>query len=374
MGMSASQARLLSLTARMHDLEFQAQGIQYSKLDLVDSKQAEYDKYLEALDSTKFQMAVVTGTGKEYHDITYTNMISANVGGGIHSMYIITDSAGRIFLPEQITSKIGGETANIDPIKSSINPLKADGTEKTVDEKLEEYIVKVARNRVYQNGVDKNGNTLSSDADYVNAMKADGNYSYWKSQYFSDFPDEQDFMLAVAKNYLYSNRLDLSENEDFINEMRNDGNYSYWKGVYRQIAGYTEDDGNIVKGRGYSIISRENAVDRGWLEKALNSGEAQLYKMTREESFFDNGDKVNIFAETSLSVDPDLAEVSNEELIAQASVEYERAIKDIDGKETKLDLQLARIDQQHNALKTEYDSVKQIVSKNIDRSFKTFNA
>ena len=39
MGMSASQARLLSLTSRLHDLEAQAQGLQYTKLDLVNLKQ-----------------------------------------------------------------------------------------------------------------------------------------------------------------------------------------------------------------------------------------------------------------------------------------------------------------------------------------------
>ena len=78
--------------------------------------------------------------------------------------------------------------------------------------------------------------------------------------------------------------------------------------------------------------------------------------------------------ETSLGSDPDLAEVANTELIEEASVKYERAIADIDAKETKLDLQLAQIDTMHNALKTEYDTVKQIVSKNIDRSFKCFNA
>lgn len=296
MGMSASQARLLSLTSRMHDLEFQAQGIQYSKLDLVDSKQAEYDKYLDVLDSTKFQMAVVTGTGKEFHDITYTNMISSNVGGGIHPMYIITNASDQIYLPEQIASKIK-------PMPNSL----------------------------------------------------------------------EDFLEIVAKNYLYSSRMDLNTKEEYIAEMRNDGNFNYWQAVYYQIGGYKDDNGDIVSGRGFAAISRENAVDRGWLEKELNSGSARLYKLTKEESLF-NENKINIFAETSMSVDPDLVEVTNQELIDKASVEYERAVKDIDAKETKLDLQLARIDQQHNALKTEYDSVKQIVSKNIDRSFKTFNA
>ena len=50
------------------------------------------------------------------------------------------------------------------------------------------------------------------------------------------------------------------------------------------------------------------------------------------------------------------------------------SIDDVDAKETKLDLKLAQIDTQHNALQTEYDSIKQIVSKNIERSYKTFNA
>ena len=75
MGMSASQARLLSLTARMHDLEFQAQSIQYAKLDLVNSKSDVYDEYMDVLDSTKYQMTVLTPNGKEFQDVTYSNII-----------------------------------------------------------------------------------------------------------------------------------------------------------------------------------------------------------------------------------------------------------------------------------------------------------
>ncbi|MBO6271556.1 hypothetical protein J6O48_02110 [bacterium] len=303
MGMSASQARLLSLTARMHDLEFQAQAIQYSKLDLVDSKSEVYDEYLEALDSTKYQMAVVTADGNKFQDITYTNMIMSNTGG-VHSMYIITGPKGEVLLPEQIAAKLGPSPSNQD---------------------------------------------------------------------FKEFPNFDDFMLTVAKNYLYSSRLDITEDNEYISEMKSDGNYDYWKGVYYQIIGYNDEKGTPIAGRGFSPISRENATDRGWLEKALNSGECQLFKMTKETISVDNG-KMNIFAETGLGVDQDLAEVSNTELIEMATIEYEKAIKDIDSKETKLDLQLSHIDQQHNALKTEYDAVKQIVSKNIDRSFKSFNA
>ena len=378
MGMSASQARLLSLTSRMHDLEFQAQGLQYSKLDLVDLKNDEYDEYMSVLDSTKYQMAVITPTGKEFQDITYTNMIMSNTNA-VHSMYTITNSkTGQVLLPEQIASKLGPDPKNMDPLKSAISTTKPDGSQKTVDEKLNEYLVSVAKTRLYKDGKDKNGNVLSSNDSYLEAMKSDGSYTYWRSQYFQDFPDKDDFMLVVAKNYLYSGRIDLDSDESFIAEMKRDGNYNYWNGIYYQIIGYDDEKGNPVAGRGFCAISQQNAVDRQWLADALNSGEVQLFKMTSNTSSFIDANqikqKVNIFAETSMAVDTELTEVANEELIAKATVKYEKAIEDIDVKDTKFDLQLAKIDSEHNALKTEYDSVKQIVSKNIDRSFKTFNA
>ncbi len=370
MGMSASQARLLSLTARMHDLEFQAQGLQYSKLDLVNSKNDVYEEYLDTLDSTKYQMAFLTTDGKEFRDITYTNMISSQIDG-VHSMYtVVNANTGQVFLPEQIASKLGPDPHNKDELREGLDPNVDDGSGLTHEEKLEAYLLRVATQRLYPEGVDSKGEPIS---DYIQTMKNEGKYSFWKAQFYNELPEEGDFLLVVAKNYLYSSRIDLESDSDYINEMRSDGNYDYWKAVYHQIAGYVDDDGKIYTGRGFCPISRENALDRGWLEETLNSGDAQLFKLTKSNSLF-QGDKINIFAETSLATDTELAEVQNDELIRLAEVKYEKAIQDIDEKETKLDLRLSRIDAQHSALKTEYDAVKQIVSKSIDRSFKTFNA
>lgn len=373
MGMSASQARLLSLTSKLHDLEYSAQALQYTKFDLVASKQDIYDEYLDVLDSTKYQMSVLTYNGNEFQDISYINMVSSSAGN-LHSMYIITNTkSGQVYLPEQITSKIGDNTREKDPLKEAVSLYKADGSEKTVDEQLSEYLVSVAKTRVYKDGTDKSGNRLSTDADYLNALRNDGAYSYWSSRFFGEMPSEEDFMMVVAKDFLYSSRIDISEDADYISQMKKDGNYDYWKEVYSQITGYEDENGNPVRGRGFCTISRENAVDRGWLEETLNSGDTQLFKLTKQSSLLGKG-KVNIFESTGLAEDPDLVEVKNEELIAQAEVKYEKAVKDIEVRESKLDLQLSRLDAEHTALKTEYDSVKQIVSKNIDRSFKSFNA
>ena len=51
MGMAASQARLLAITARIHDVEAQAQAIQNAKIQLSTQSDQVYNNYLEALDA-----------------------------------------------------------------------------------------------------------------------------------------------------------------------------------------------------------------------------------------------------------------------------------------------------------------------------------
>ena len=51
MGMSASQARLLTLTNRLHDIEYKAQNIQAQKLALATQQDALYQEYCDALDA-----------------------------------------------------------------------------------------------------------------------------------------------------------------------------------------------------------------------------------------------------------------------------------------------------------------------------------
>ena len=57
MGMSASQARLLSLTTRMHDIEFRAQNIESQKIALATQQDELYEDYCAALEATKIKVA-----------------------------------------------------------------------------------------------------------------------------------------------------------------------------------------------------------------------------------------------------------------------------------------------------------------------------
>ena len=70
MGLSSSQARLLNLTARMHQIEYKAAKLEAQKMQMTKESTRVYEDYLEALDKTKVQYKVLTTDGSvTYRDI-----------------------------------------------------------------------------------------------------------------------------------------------------------------------------------------------------------------------------------------------------------------------------------------------------------------
>lgn len=53
MGMSSSQARLLNLTSRMHQIEYKAAKLEAEKLQMANESSRVYNEYLEALEAQK---------------------------------------------------------------------------------------------------------------------------------------------------------------------------------------------------------------------------------------------------------------------------------------------------------------------------------
>ena len=75
MGMAASQANLLSITSRMHDIEYKAQNIESSKIELATQKDELYQDYCDKLDAKKIQVAYgMNGLQRSYVDATFGNV------------------------------------------------------------------------------------------------------------------------------------------------------------------------------------------------------------------------------------------------------------------------------------------------------------
>ena len=73
MGLSSTQARMLTLTARQHACEYNAQRIEAEKLQLANESDKLYNEYLARLDTVKLQYKYIDDDGNRlYADATFT--------------------------------------------------------------------------------------------------------------------------------------------------------------------------------------------------------------------------------------------------------------------------------------------------------------
>jgi len=78
MGLSSSQARLLNLTSRMHDIEYKAQNLEAQKLEMSNESTSVYQEYEDALNKQKVQIKFVGSDGSsEYKDASFSSVVSS---------------------------------------------------------------------------------------------------------------------------------------------------------------------------------------------------------------------------------------------------------------------------------------------------------
>ena len=112
MGMAASQGRLLFMTARLSNNEFEQQSVAYSKQRLAETSQLANDKYLEALNATSYQILVgYNGTDANFENVTYSQLTGPN-NVAVGKQYIVQDRDGKILVTQAIADAF--EKANGD--------------------------------------------------------------------------------------------------------------------------------------------------------------------------------------------------------------------------------------------------------------------
>lgn len=129
------------------------------------------------------------------------------------------------------------------------------------------------------------------------------------------------------------------------------GDASYYINLYNKMA------------QGYVTISSDNASSKDWMSSQITSGNLLLQKYLngdwQDSSWSSNTDIVKQSADTSETT--------------KAESEYEADMAKIKTKDSRYDLELKNIDTEHSAIQTEIDSVKKVIDKNIERTFKTFD-
>ena len=105
MGMAASQARLLCITARIHDVEYQAQSILNAKMQLSNLSDKAYQEYNAALDATTLTINTINVDNGEKSTVpaTFNNLCSRNkltIANG--KDYAIRNSKGLLLVEDDI--------------------------------------------------------------------------------------------------------------------------------------------------------------------------------------------------------------------------------------------------------------------------------
>jgi len=329
MGMSASQARMLSLTARMSDLEFSGQSISNSKIRLSQQSQDATKAYQDALNELK--LTVNNGTANI--DATAYNLTTYGVISSTDKQRFLTDSSGKILVTEKVAN-------------ASMSSQNVTSTSY--------YLKNVINGTGYQNAEDY----LRADLGYSTkdeAIAAGRTYDAEQVTYYKSlYSGAEEFMNALGYT------ADPSQTADDADPKYDSGAVKYYTTVLEQIlenGSYNPGDANMKNSE--------------WLYNQLNSGEIFLTELGQDDVDNDGDrDWENI---SWSSGDSSITTVKDTTGAAKAEAQYETVMAQIQAQDNRFDLELKSIDTEHAAIQAEIDSVKKVIEKNVDNTFKTFN-
>lgn len=440
MGLSASQARLLSLTARQSNLEYEGQQINQQRTTLSNESSNYYNSLLE-------MEVPVPPSSNDYTKIVYTFTIGGNKAtidetlpqedGNGNTTYIIS------YTTELSTIGVQENTS----YKTAASAKKTEGAVKEYngpfDEKDTYYLSTM--NRVSQDELSELKKTAGTQAYVLGAVGnaddadtiiigADG-YQISKDQYkaIKDADKKKcSFYIPDDGKDVNKQRYVLSyaqiPNEKTFNEYKNDNTNKHKSMIFRYEEG--NDKGfysyKASSGNDYTVV--DSKYEEAFINAGLNNNDYYQYEASSGIRFVKREDvegNLNNQSRTITTFAVSTIDVTKKNTLSGASVEFDSSgrissitdeegntytmtastetdnqayddaynqyeynqyvydqkqteinanIEILQAQDKSLELRLSTLDTQHSAIQTELEAVKKVMSKNIDNSFKTFNA
>lgn len=104
MGLSSSQARLLSLTAQQHNIEYKAQHIMNQKLSLATEQDEAYKTYCDALDATAYKVNFGTVNNQKMVDANYSSLCKYS-DARARNYVMVDNKSGLVIVDEDMAAK-----------------------------------------------------------------------------------------------------------------------------------------------------------------------------------------------------------------------------------------------------------------------------
>ena len=309
MGLASSQARLLNLTTRMHQIEYKAAKLEAEKLQMANESQQVYETYQMALEKTKVQYKVLSTDGSvTYNDISnYSDLLNAGYALDFNGIVYDNTCIGI----KDTTGKLYSFVKTVTPTSAEVT---TGGTYEGLTANRQYY--------VYNDGI----------TDYYSTSQIKNNTTRATFNTVGNTTPTTVSGTAVVRNY------------------------------EQLCADAFGADVNNAPTNVYEVITN-----------LINSGEVTIVQARKDNTFaIETDEDFNIF-ETSVATNTGLREVSDETYLKKAEAQYEADMKKIDMKDRKYDSDLAALDAERNAIKQEMETLKTVAKENVERTFKLFS-
>lgn len=344
MGMAASQARFLGLTARMNNVEYEGQQINQQRTSLSNKTASYYTDLLGMAVPTPPAVEDYTQTVYTFNDGALTNQIT--------SLIAATDGSYKVSYIRSWTDDFSVVSA----VPSLITEVKEKDT------------YKIGATKLY-NLYDKNTDPAADDIK-DDAREGD----YWKSL----SADQRKNLLKEEKAYLDLLRKQHGNNDDYlVRYVQNTSTGEYEALFYnrKEVEGaiYSDEDKNSQSFiAAYKVGSAQRTeeikgVDGCYLEQ---DSTGRYINITID-------DKTYALATNTVTDQKAYDDAMNQyeydkALYEQSIDEINAKIEIIQAEDKNLELRLKQLDTEHNAISNEKDAVQKVIEKNVESSFKTF--
>ena len=421
MGLAASQARLLSLTSRIHDVEFEAQQLQYAKLKLAMVEDDVLKRYEEALDAETLTMP--SADGKSRIKATFNNLCGlGSINNNIGRNHYIFRNHGQVMVPHDVYTNYS-EYGGSDPYDFAMYMMgvnvngESDENGQTVSDsyqKQKELLLNSCDNKrvneLYKNLNDQIKKIFDEN-------KVPGSDTTGKEYEGALKQFQTDIFNALISDDITSLKSHIGVDMDKLSKDINikiDGKTISLYDLMEQLSPKAREIENLAfkanngAERFYSELGYDSAnFDKKlfdyyvrWAQIIINEGgiDACIDASCGEDAVEENAELLNqyiMFGKISIDavyddgkggisdfptsnatdtvVYMDKEEKVDSTAVKKAEAERDRKLKEINRIDKNYDLTLNRLETERTALTTEYDSVKKVISDNVERTFGIFS-
>lgn len=320
------------------------------------------------LNSLKNSSAIAQGSFKPNGNVS-DSFTSLNIYGYNNNLNKLVNSFGTT--QQDIENKRIAVINSIIASNQSTEPTEPTVTDTTEQETPEDYDIDALINKATQNLA------LAKQA-YANTVSYD---TYIESIISKTNPTEYANYLKYveAKNNYEAelNELGITANEA---KVYNDATKAQWyTNLWYRMNG--ESAVKNAKADNYQALEPGLLTSTSWVKDAIAHGaitiEVAAYDKDKKAVMDEAG--INIANLRGITWTPkiftnctDITQRDDDAAIEKAEAVYKKAMAEITAKDERYQRKLSTLDTEHNAIQTEYESVKSALSKNIERSFKAF--